>query len=234
MTALILAILLCLISVTDSLALEVIDLIEGKTEFVEVSGRDLNAIVFPVDVDVFTRSDVLDIKVQERRIFVSFKQDEESGQSVEAPEQIYILTEDNTYTIVLVPRSIPAETVIAKVKGIADKDEVIKWEKEHPYISTMKSLIKAMYIGVPPSGYEMVKTDVDKYTSMWEGISQILGYKYVGVTLVGEKFILTNNTADTIRLQESEFYHDGVVAVSIDSHEILPGQTTDLYMVKKN
>jgi len=191
MTAIVLAILLCFISVTDSLALQVIDLIEGKTEFVEVSGRDLNAIVFPVDVDVFTRSDVLDIKVQERRIFVSFKQEGETGQLAEAPEQIYLLTEDNTYSIVLVPRSIPAETVIAKVKGIADKDEVIKWEKEHPYISTMKSLIKTMYTGVPPDGYEIVKAEESKDVSEWEGIARKLDARYVGVTLTGEKYILT-------------------------------------------
>jgi hypothetical protein len=36
-----------------------------------------------------------------------------------------------------------------------------------------------------------------------------------------------------MRLKEQEFYEKGIIAVSIDSHELQPDEKTSLYLVRK-
>jgi len=218
--------------ITNVFALRTVDLKEGVTEFVEVSGKDLNAIVFPQDVKVYTKSENLEVKIQEKRVFIAFKQDMETGSFAKNPEQLYFLTDERTYSMVLIPKGIPAETVIAKIEDISDKDEALNWEKEQPYVSVIKNLMKAMYTNNPPNGYEVNKIDDSGDVSKWKGITQNLQRKYSGETFTGEVYVLTNETKNIVRFSEQEFYQKGVIAVSIDSHELQPDEKTSIYLVK--
>jgi len=219
--------------VSNVFALKTIDLKEGVTEFVEISNRDLNAIVFPIDVKVFTKSDNLEMKIQDKRVFVSFKQDMESGASISSPEQLYFLTDNKTYSIVLIPKGIPSETVVARIETMTDKDEAMNWEKEQPYITAIKNIMKAMYTNMPPNGYEVVNVEGTKDISQWEGLTQIINRKYLGATFAGEVYKFTNSTKDSVRLKEQEFYGGGVVAVSIATHELRPNDATEVYIVRR-
>jgi len=220
------------ICMSNAFALRTVDLKEGVTEFVEVSGKDLNAIVFPDEVKVFTKSENLEVKIQEKRVFIAFKQDMETGSFAKSPEQLYFLTDNRTYSMVLIPKGIPAETVIAKIETISDKDEALNWEKEQPYVSVIKNLMKAMYTNSPPNGYEVNKIDDSRDVSKWKGITQSLQRKYSGATFTGEVYVLTNDSNKIVRFSEQEFYQKGVIAVSIDSHELQPDEKTSIYLVK--
>ena len=211
---------------SNTFALKTVDLKEGMTEFVEISERDLNAIVFPVDVKVFTKSDNLEMKIQDKRVFISFKSDMEKGGPARSPEQLYFLTDSKTYSMVLIPKGIPSETVIARIEDISEKDGAMNWEKEQPYISAIKNLIKAMYTNMPPNGYEVAGVDVMKDVSKWAGLTQILNKKYSGASFIGEVYTVTNSTGDLVRLREQEFYYGEIIAVSIDTHELRPNEKT--------
>jgi hypothetical protein len=217
---------------SNAFALKTVELKEGMTEFVEISDRDLNAIVFPVDVKVFTRSDKLEIKIQDKRVFVSFKSDMETGPD-RSPEQLYFLTDSKTYSMVLIPKGIPSETVIARIEDISEKEGAISWEKEQPYISAIKSLMKAMYTNMPPNGYEVARADATNDVSKWVGLSQIPNKKYSGASFVGEVYTVINGTGDVVRLREQEFYEKDVIAVSIDIHELRPNGKTEVYVVRR-
>lgn len=226
-------VLAVILFVSNAFALKTVDLKEGVTEFVEVSDRDLNALVFPMDVKVFTKSENIEVKVQEKRVFVSFNKNIETGEFTKAPEQLYFLSENKTYSMVLIPKGIPAETVIAKIESLTDKEEALDWEREQPYIVVIKSLIKAMYGNTPPNGYEMNQVDTGKDVSLWKGITQVMTKKVIGATFSGEVFEVSNNTNEIVRFREQEFYSDNVVAVSIDTHELQPKEKTELYVVKR-
>jgi conjugal transfer pilus assembly protein TraK len=219
------------VGASNVFALKTVELKEGVTEFVEISERDLNAIVFPVDVKVFTKSDNLEMKIQDKRVFVSFKSDMETGPA-RSPEQLYFLTDSKTYSMVLIPKGIPSETVIARIQDISEKEGAISWEKEQPYISAIKSLMKAMYTNMPPNGYEVAEADATNDVSKWTGLSQILNKKYSGASFIGEVYTVINGTGDVVRLREQEFYEKGVMALSIDIHELRPNEKTEVYVVR--
>jgi conjugal transfer pilus assembly protein TraK len=219
------------ISASNVFALKTVDLKEGLTEFVEISERDLNAIVFPVDVKVFTKSDNLEMKIQDKRVFISFKSDMEMGPA-RSPEQLYFLTDSKTYSMVLIPKGIPSETVIARIEDISEKEGALSWEKEQPYISAIKSLMKAMYTNMPPNGYEVAGTDATNDVSKWAGLSQILNKKYSGASFVGEVYTVINSSGDVVRLREQEFYEKGIMALSIDIHELRPNEKTEVYVIR--
>ncbi len=218
-------------ALTNAFALEVVDLAEGETAYVNVSDKELNVIKFPVNIRVLTKSNALEIENNDKRVFVSFKTNQETGAIGKAPEHLYFLTKDKTYSMALVPKKIPAVTVIAKIKDGLNK-EALKWEKENPFVFTVKDLMKSMYNNNPPNGYEISHMQ-DNETEL-NGITKILDIKYIGATLTGEVYKVTNTSKGNMRLKEQLFYSKNVVAVSIDSHELEPNKETEVYIVRRS
>lgn len=225
--------LIALMGISNAFAMEVVKLSQGDTTFVELSNRDLNVILFPDSVKVLTQSDLLEVQIEGQRVFISFKKDMLNEALPDTPQQIYFLINDSTYSMVAVPKSIPAVTVMVQTETELTEDEALKWEQEHPYIATIKGLMKAMYANKLPPGYSLTGMNDGEDVSQWEGLSRVMSKKYVGAALSGEVYSLHNRSADVVRLKEQEFYEKGVIAVSIDSHELRPDEKTSLYLVKK-
>lgn len=225
--------LIAIMSISSAFAAEVVKLSQGETQFVELSNRDLNVILFPDTVKVLTQSALLDIQIEGQRVFISFKKDMQNETIPDKPQQIYFLTNDRTYSMVAVPKGISAVTVMVQTETDLTEGEALKWEQEHPYIATIKGLMKAMYSHKLPPGYSLTDTDDEVDVSQWEGLSRAMSKKYVGAALSGEIYSLHNRSADVVRLKEQEFYENGVIAVSIDSHELQPDEKTSLYLVRK-
>ena len=57
--------------------------------------------------------------------------------------------------------------------------------------------------------------------------------RYDGDGLYGEHYKVTNITNSNLILLEQEFYRKKVVAVSIEHLNLLPGQTTNVYVVRE-
>lgn len=225
--------MIAIIGISSAFATEVVKLSQGETQFVELSNRDLNVILFPDPVKVLTQSNLLEIQIEGQRVFVSFKKDMQSETSPDTPQQIYFLTNDRTYSMVAVPKGIPAVTVMVQTESDLAADQALKWEQEHPYIATIKELMKAMYSHKLPPGYSLTDADNGVDVSRWEGLARVMTKKYVGATLSGEVYSLHNRSADVVRFKEQEFYEKGVIAVSIDSHKLQPDEKASLYLVRK-
>ncbi len=223
--------MMAIINISGVFAMETMKLSQGETQFADLSGRDLNVILFPDPVKVMTQSELLDIKIEGQRVFISFKTGTEL--ILDAPQQIYFLTKDGTYSMVVIPKGIPGKTIMVQTEGNVTENNALKWEQEHPYIETVKELVKAMYLDKLPSGYSVTDPGGGVDVSAWEGLIQVMSRKYVGASLSGEVYTLHNKSANVARIKEQEFYERGVVAVSIDSHELQPDEQTNLYLVKK-
>ena len=212
-------------------ALQTIVPVEGRSVFVDISQRDLNLIKFPFSgVRVYTSSRVLDIKIDGSDVFVNIP-DDVVGQDKFAPQEVFFVTPAGTYSLVLVPKGIPAETIIVRIPQ-EDIRDALEWEAAHDYVTGLKELIKAMYIEIPPMGFAV--KDVNREVSRWEGTRQVLLSLYSGATLEGEIHKLTNVSNGSIRILEREFYQRGVLAVSIDRHELLPNEETHIYIVRRS
>ncbi len=200
---------------------------EGESAFIDLSSKDLNLIKFPSPgIRVYTSSKVLDIKIDERNVFVKFS---EGAPSV-AQEVFFVLSSGEVFSMILVPREIPAQTIVVRIPK-ESMSEALSWETSHSYIAGLKELIKAMYEEKPPRGFVVKEAVLDK--SRWKEVRAVLKKIYQGATLQGEVYELTNVSRETQRFLEKEFYEKGILAVSIEKHELRPQEKTALYIVKK-
>jgi conjugal transfer pilus assembly protein TraK len=213
----------------NSFAIQTVTLSESASPFIEISHKDLNLLKFPFpDVKVYTNSTDIDIKIHGGDVFINVLSE---SVIITDPISIFIVTSSGTYSMMLVPKFIPAETIIVKIDK-QDIEEAAFWERSHDYITRIKEVIKAMYKEVPPTGFKVVKTK--NQLSKWKELSMVKDKVYLGASLTGERYEAVNLTSGNIRLSESEFYEEGVLAVSIDRHELLPSQSTHIYIVKKS
>jgi conjugal transfer pilus assembly protein TraK len=208
-------------------ALQVISPAEGESMFVNISQTELNLIQFPFGgIRAYTSSPKVDIKVQSHQVLVTM-----TDPQVSKPQEVFFSTPHGTYLLMLVPKGIPAETIVMKISK-EKFEEAEEWEKESDYVTRLKELIKALYAGIPPSGYSMSAEKED--VSMWEGVEQTVTMTMVGAGLAGEVQDLTNHGALAVNIEESEFYKEGVLAVALSSHEINPGSKGQAFIVRRN
>lgn len=208
-------------------AIQVITPVEGESVFVNIAKGELNLIQFPFNgIRAFTSSQKLDLKIQGRQVWVTMT-DQNEGK----PQEVFLSTPYGTYLMMMVPKSIPAETIVMKIdKGTSE--DAAEWEREHDYTKRLKELVKALYLGVPPAGYA-IRTQ-KKDASMWEGIEQTLTTTMIGSGLVGETHELINHGNAVVRVLENEFYREGVLAVSLSNTELRPAVKETVYIVRRN
>lgn len=103
-----LVILLFVMCVSKALGTVVIEPSDAKSVFVTVSLKDINRIELPEDVVEALSSKPIDVKIKGRNIFVKL--------SDSTPSELFITTERRTLPLILVPKDIPAETVIVRDK----------------------------------------------------------------------------------------------------------------------
>ena len=210
----------------DTYALDTVTLTEGQSLFVDLSERNLNLIRFPSPgVRVYTSSNILDVKVDEGNVFVKFMEGQPPG-----PQELFFIAPSGVYSMILVPKGIPSQTIIVRIPK-EDVSEALNWETSHSNIAGLKELIKAMYEERPPRGFSV--KEVSEERSRWKEVKEVLRRIYAGATLQGELYELTNVSTEAVRLIENEFYEKGVLAVSVERHELKPGEKTELYIVKK-
>jgi conjugal transfer pilus assembly protein TraK len=221
------ALLACVI-VQEASALQTVMLKEGATQFIDISQKDLNVVKLPgiSNLKAYTVSRMLDVKVEGDSIYINVL-----DKSATAPQELFIVAPGGTYLLMLVPKGVPAEMVIARTPAEALHDATL-WEQSHDHISGLKELIKAMYLESPPMGFALNKDS--REVRSWQGTHRKVMARYVGASLEGEVQMLTNVSRETIRVAENEFYDRGVLAVSVDRHEVPPKGNATIYLISRS
>jgi len=206
---------------TDASAIQVVTPIEGDTTYVDISAKELNVIKTNIsNVKALSSSTRLDIKVDNKIIFVKY-----TGAGNEPQELILTSSSGEVYPLVLVPKGIPAETIVLRMRE--DTGEALKWEMALGQVKAVKELIKGMYIDVPPRGFLVEKLNEDR--TEWKELSKTLIKRYNGAMLTGEVYLMKANTP--VVLDEKEFHKKGILAVSLEKYELAPEETAKLYIV---
>ena len=140
------------------------------------------------------------------------------------------VTDNNgrTYTLILTPADIPAETVMIKPRD-QNRQSAVQWERSLPYPQTLKRLLVKMANDSIPDGYEVVERGVA--IPLWRETSFRLDREYHGGTLEGEVYTLTNTSGADLVMEEREFFRPGVVGVAIEKTELAPSASTRVYVI---
>ncbi len=230
-----LLVVMALASITSpAAAIQIIDVVDGQSVAIRISAREMTRIAMADGGRIahFWGLDdraVVEPDKEEGQIFLRLK----AG----APKKAFsFFIKDNrgeTYTILAAPVDIPADTVMLRPKSRGSKTEYVGRNEAAPYKTKLKRLMRDMLRGAVPEGYqpELLSSRVP----LWKETKFTLITRYRG-TYLGEVYRLSNVSKQVVRVEEREFgaLADDIRAVSIEQHELKPGETTLVYLIRGN
>jgi conjugal transfer pilus assembly protein TraK len=219
-----------LLSTAPARALQVIEAADGVTVAGKMSAKEVTRIAV-------AGGRITDMFGSEGRIEV--KKDEAQGQIFVrlltegmAPVNVFVVDgAGRTYTLVLVPTDIPAETVLIKPLGApgSTTQGARNQKRTASYQKAVKTLIRQMAHDGVPDAYEVRerKTTIP----LWKEVRFVLEREYVGETFRGESYTLVNASGSDLVMTPQEFYRPGLLAAAPVRLVLGPGQTTQVFLV---
>lgn len=148
----------------------------------------------------------------------------------------YFVTDDmgRTWTLRVKPnKKMACESVL--IKDVRNPYKV-ETSKDNPAMlkatsrdAMIKSLIQAMYKESTPK--DMTVSRVDNQVPWWKESRFIQKSIYKANGAIGKSYVLTNITNQQMVMDEREFFIDDVIAVSVESLQLAPGESTRVFIV---
>lgn len=209
-----------------------------------VSSSDINRIICPVEIRdaIYSKEKGLTVRLAGNNAFVKFLVMKKDGKDLYAttPSEIYIVCGESVYTMIAVPRRIPAQTV--QLSG--GKTDSIKKNlalfSEIPFEKKIIGIIKKIYTDNVPDSFT-VRT-MDKSFPVFQGLALVL---HATFTVDGEGLrvkeyrarIADSSKENAVYLKEKDFLTTELaqrpVAVSIDVMNLKKDETSRIFVVER-
>lgn len=163
------------------------------------------------------------------------------------PVKVDVRTERGTFGLLIEPAQIPGDTVVMVNKGKATpslsrtKDSVSTQVAEvkradvpevasSNYLRAIKGWMLAMSTNTAPEQIEV--RPIGREIALWKESLFTLDDSWLGKQWVGDRFTLINKSNQAMVLDEREFYRTGVLAVTIAHHQLEPGASTPVWVLR--
>jgi conjugal transfer pilus assembly protein TraK len=151
------------------------------------------------------------------------------------PINLFVSSGRATYTLILRRVDMPSDTIVIVDRSLrqpraANVTQVATQAPNHE--RSLKAMLFAMAGDELPD--ELRVEEVNQPMQLWAEARFTLVRTYEGRGLTGEKYFLTNVSKDPMVLSEDEFDRDNgdVVAVSIEIHNLAPGESTNVFVIR--
>jgi len=210
-------------------ALQILDARDGETVLARISQKELTRIAFE-------RSRIR--KVTGNAGEFVLEKDEDKGQifirpaSPEStkPINVFVTSERSTVALLLQPVDTPSDTLMIREAG-ESAASTARVGRSPQHVRTIKNLLLAMAGDALPD--DMVVREAGQELSLWPGVRLTLQRAWLGGAIVGEKYHLANSGSTPLTLTESDLYKPGVMAVSLEHAHLLPGDATNLFVIRE-
>lgn len=154
------------------------------------------------------------------------------------PVNLFVSSANATYTLLLRRSDTPSDTIVIRDRSARLAGPDLSPTRQGPlgasanHIRAMKALLVAMASDrVAP---DVRVEEIDRPIQLWSEAKFSLMRTYEGRGLVGEKYLLTNISDQTMVLAEQEFdrAEGGVVGVAIENLNLRPGESTSVYVIR--
>ena len=156
------------------------------------------------------------------------------GDSVK-PINLFVASASTTYTLLLRRSDTPADTIVIRDKTPrTSKPAKAAGAGPSPNpVRAMKALLVAMASDRVPPDVRVEETH--RSVPLWREARFSLVRQYEGRGLIGEKYLLQNVSNAPMVLAEQEFDREAgdVVGVSIEQHNLRPGESTRVYVIRR-
>lgn len=214
-------------------AYKLIEAQDNQTYYVDASAKDTNRI---------TIENGRLRKVMGKTADFIMEKDDKTGQFLarfrddKKTSSLVVIAEDGrTYTLVMKPIDIPAESFVLRDESVQRKPKLSETGKKDNLEKSVRDLMLFMAGSnsrtVSNRVYQDDKQNLEEL-GLWKDTKFFIVSSFVSGNLVGDKYRLYNVGDKPITVAEQEFYQKGVVAVSVQSHVLDAGRDTFVYVVK--
>ena len=153
------------------------------------------------------------------------------------PVNLFISSQHATYTLLLRRSDTPADTIVIRDKtpraARLDPSAANPAGRQAQHIRSLKAMLVAMASDRAPTDIRV--DEVNRPIQLWAEARFSLIRLYEGRGLIGERYILTNVSNQTVVLAEQEFDRESgtILAVSIENHNLRPGESTTVYVIRQ-
>ena len=150
------------------------------------------------------------------------------------PVNLFISTARSTYTLILKRVDMPADTIVIKDRALQAAARLERVGGTSPtHVRALKQMLTAM--ASDRVGVDVRVEEVNRPVQLWAESRFTLLRVYEGRDLIGEKYLLTNISNEPMVLAEQEFDREqgDVIGVSIESHNLRPGESTNVFVLRK-
>lgn len=214
----------------SAFALQVVNVVDGRTVPVKVSLKELNRI------SMADGARIDHIWGAEDRMRV--EPDKTSGQLFvrvigEKPFSLFVLADNGeTYTLLAAPTDIPAETVFLRPPYHSNQSGNSA-DRALPFIKRIERLMTALGGNALPEDY--TPRAAAETIPLWEEVQLKRKTIYTGDTLAGEIYTLTNLGQKEMLLDERELRllpGQPVAAIAIDKHRLRAHESTEIFVAR--
>lgn len=217
--------LLCLFAPQRAQALQALEVSDGGTAYAKISADDLTRLTI-------NNGRIASWHAPKGKLVI--QKNSKSGElyvrplSRKEPVSLFVTSaRGSTYAITMMPVAMPAESLVLNE---ARRKAPPTIERAGALDITIKNLMLTMAADRMPADMEVRESS--QTFSLWQGSRLTLMRSWLGASLMGERFDLTNTGTSSMRLLEQEFFKPGVLAVSIEKHELVPSESTRIFVVR--
>ncbi|MBY0241987.1 MAG: type-F conjugative transfer system secretin TraK [Burkholderiaceae bacterium] len=148
------------------------------------------------------------------------------------PINLFVSSPRATYTLLLRPAQMAPETLVLRDRRLDAGELAPKSARQRAagHVRALKDMLVAMAAGRESAGVQVERMDVAR--PLWQEADLRLIRQHQGNALVGDTYRLRNVGTAAMVLAEREFDRDGVMAVAIEQHNLRPGETTLVYVIR--
>jgi len=211
-----------------ALAIQILEGTDGETLLGKVSQKELTRVVVE-------RERIRRVTGNAGEFFL--EKDEDKGEiyirpaaeRATKPINLFVATDRSTFTLLLQPVDLPAETIV--IKPAAGQRPPTRVARSDSYVRLIKNLLLAMAGDALPR--DMQVREANQVVTLWNEARFTLTRKYVGSHLVGEKYLLANVSAAPMVIAEQELYKQGVLAVSVENMNLAAGESSNVFIIRE-
>lgn len=206
----------------------------------EISLKDISRIVCfrAIDRVIYSKEKGVEIKTIDKNAFVKNlpREIQEPTGKVRVeydlrPKELYMVCGSKTFSLLLIPRDIPATTIFLK-SSFAEKDKALEFEKASTHEDLVLALIKDAYFETVPAGYEV--RDINKPLREFQEIKIAHIRDYMGALYTVQELAVTAKMP--IALDETVLLEaimpTNAYAITIVNHNLRPTEQTRVFIVR--
>jgi conjugal transfer pilus assembly protein TraK len=150
--------------------------------------------------------------------------------SATKPINLFVSTAHATYTLLLQPVDMPADTIVLRDRTSRVARSASSPGKAPTHVRALTIFLTAMANDAPSPDMRVEDTALD--VRLWQATRFTLLRRYETPGLIGERYLLTNLGEAALALESRWFGKDGVLGVAVEQMMLEPQASTNVFVLR--